>query len=653
MTLFLFVVGCGDGANSNAVVNSSNEDTIQNSTTDNQVEHNESSDSSSATKTYSLKRIPTIKESAIPKQLLRGNRLSKQVESKQYREIGEVSVGFTRLHEVSQFFYQKQLMMNIDLGYIDSIFDQIDSYCKDKEKCTIPANKITFRYTKELYNRDNKLIKEYAAKTNDTTLFQADLMDLKKNIGTESKLGAIEFIRNFNGKYQYILKTQKITRSDTAIDLEVRWSDDNSSFLVQESLSYFDLNSKAFEPNSVIVYKYDSINGTKIHNFSQYDHFLEKLNKVVEFSEKEDGTYSFISDDVSYTANLTFHGEGSLSSSGGDITFSVEGYYLHETFDENGIIQSSIKCLNPNTDKNDIKEEDYCEIQDPKIIKKYLTSHIFTLGEPFTNVDDFTPTSAPELHSFVKFDTNNSMKAVVNCITYRAKYSIGEYKITFDNISREVDPNLQCLYPYAADSFEYMLQNGLFYGDTINDTNFKKSHFDMAFGLWPNFDSHDRNSFDFREFYNKLYAKEYVDAPLIDAVFHIVSAYNFSSNDGKLYLISQEPKIYVENKKITIDILDARFTANILVADPTHIQFDNIQREDKENVQYPENSSCIITFENNCFEDPMTGNQYSDRNFANIIEEFLNEMIEVSAFSTDYRQIRLKGSKLTFIAEVF
>ena len=652
---YLLLLGCGNGEiNDLKVHNSSNVQNTQNSNTNNQLLINQNSNNVTSVKEYRIKKLPIIKESAIPKQVVVKKSATKQVEARVYREIGQRSEGFTRLHEESKFFYQQQLMMNMDLGYIDSIWEQINSYCDNENSCAIPENQITFKYTKALYNRDSKLIKDYELKTKDTQIFLELKKSLKHNIGKEVKLGAIELTTKNSSKYHYTLKTHGLIKSEIKINSIIKWNEDNSSFSIQET--FIDTRTDIKEPknNKVVSYSFDSNNETKINKFTYYENFAETVNQEIEFIEKEDGSIYFNSNKKYKEANLNFHAEGSLAQFGGDITYSVEGNYLHETFDENGIIQTIIKCFNPNTDIKNINEGDFCEIQDTRIIKNYLTSHIFTLSMLFININDFTPTSSPQLHSYVKFDTNNSMVAVVNCTTFRARYKIGEYGITFDNISTEVDSSLKCLYPYAENNFDYILKNGQFYNNSIDDTDFEKSHFDMAYGLWPNFDSQDRNNFDFKEFYKKLHTKKYIDSPLIDAVFHIKHTYFFSDSNYKLYRLSQDPQVIIEDNKIVIDILDAHFVADIEVVNPTHIKFNNIKRENKENAQYPNNDSCSNSEigSDECIEDLLIDGQYSDRVFAKNIEEFLNETIEVSAASTDYKTIRFKGSNLIFEAVV-
>ena len=304
LATLLFLLGCGDGEITNSTaLNSSSEQTNQHNNTNNQSENNQSANDDSATKIYRIKSLPTIKESAIPKQIIAEDRTTK-VEARQYREVGERSEGFSKLHEVSKFFYQQQLMMNIDLGYIDSMWGEISSYCKDKNSCSIPAKKITFTYTKALYNRDSELIKEYEFKTKDMQTFQELKKSLKSSIGKEIKLGALELISNANSKYHYSLKTQGFTKSETSINSLIKWSDDNSSFYIQESIFDTRTNKKEPKADMVVSYSFDTNNDTKINKFTLYKNSQSPLNKEIEFREKEDGSIYFISDEVYKESNL-------------------------------------------------------------------------------------------------------------------------------------------------------------------------------------------------------------------------------------------------------------------------------------------------------------------------------------------------------------
>ena len=607
----------------------------------------------STTQAYQNKKLPVIKQDAIPDIALTKNVQKSQKITKQFKEVADISKGFTELKEKALFFYQKQLEMNIQLGYMDSVWEQIESYCQDKNICKIPSGKIVFTYTEALFERDSKLIKEYENKTGDTGTY-GDLLDnLKNSIGQKVKFGDMTLVIYNEGKYKYALDTEYLEDSQTLIHSVVKWNDDNSSFLINESVWGVVTGKKVEKAEWIATYTYDDVKGTKINKFTTQDNFLLDTDSKMEFREREDGSIYYVYEQYNNKeeGEIPYHAEGSLSNSGGYITYTTEGYFLYETFDSNGLIKSFVNCMNSNTDIDNIKDNDTCTIQDSNIVKKYLTSNIYTLAVPFWNIDDFTPTSSPDYQTFVKFDDNNSMMAVVDCTTFKAKYKIEEYGISFSNITKQTDTSLKCLYPQIEDNFEKMLQEGLPFGNAIDDSAKNNVHFSLAFGLFPNFDNTDRDTFDFDKFYRDLHANEYVDSPLMNSVYDIKSAYEFAHSDGKLYNLSQSPQVIVEDSKIEIDILDAVFEADIEVVDATHIKFNNIQRTNKDNIEYPEDTTCTDTEEgeDECIGDPTIESSNSDRVFADIVDKFLNETIKVGLYTTDYKDIYFQGTNLNFV----
>ena len=100
---------------------------------------------------YINKKLPVIQENSIPEILLDERSGNPKKIKKQYKKIGELSSGYTQLKEKATFFYEKQLQMNMELGYMDSVWKQIESHCKGKNICNIPNGEIVFTYTNALY----------------------------------------------------------------------------------------------------------------------------------------------------------------------------------------------------------------------------------------------------------------------------------------------------------------------------------------------------------------------------------------------------------------------------------------------------------------------------------------------------------------------
>jgi hypothetical protein len=257
----------------------------------------------------------------------------------------------------------------------------------------------------------------------------------------------------------------------------------------------------------------------------------------------------------------------------------------------------------------------------------------------------------------LKFDENDSMLAVVDCSTFVANYQIGEYGISFSNVKKTISPKLKCLYPQIQSNFEKVLKDGLPFMHAVDDPIKGNSHFSTLFGFFPNLGSTSRVDFDLDKFYEDLHINEYVDSPLMNSVFEIKSVHDYSHKDGgQQYLLINAPQIKIENKKIIVDLLDATFDADIEVVDPTHIKFTNINRVNKSNVTYPDdiNLTCVeenVGTENECIEDPYSDNTNSDKIFAGIIEDFLNETIKVYSGVTDYAHVTFMGSTLVLSGE--
>ena len=575
---------------------------------------------------YINQKLPVIQENSIPDTLLEVKTSNSKKTKKQYKEIGELSSGYTQLKIKAAFFYKKQLQMNLELGYMDSIWGQIESYCNGKDICNVPSGKITFTYTNALYKRDIELITKYEEKTGIEYQNNGILKeDLKTIIGQSAKLSSAKLVTDDVAEYKYVLSTEQLGDQEENPNSErsiAKWNDDNNNYLMRVEIG---------ETNGEISYsqfEYIEIDEEKRSRFtSNHQGFYDES---LEFKEKEDGSIYFVQDNPDDF--VTYHAEGFLNEEGGKMTFSdTEGYYLYETFGKDGNILTTISCHGVINNPQEISDTDSCSIQDPSIIKKILVDNIYSLSQLFWDVSNALPTSGPEHQTMLKFDENNSLLAIVDCTTFNADYNVEEYGISFSNIKKIIATDLKCLYPQIQDNFETVINKGLPFMNAVDNPVPGKRHFNTLFGFFPNLGSVSRADFNLTKFIEKLHADKYVDSPLMNSVFKIKSIQDYYHKEGgKRYLLIHTPNIKIEKKKIIIDLLDATFDADIIVLDPTHIKFVNINRVKKSNVSYPADKTN------------------SDKVFTNVIEEFLNETIEVSLATTDYAFITFSGTNLTF-----
>jgi len=310
------------------------------------------------------------------------------------------------------------------------------------------------------------------------------------------------------------------------------------------------------------------------------------------------------------------------------------------------------------TDKNGLTTNDeivIVKVGYAYLAKFYMTQNIFEMGPAFNIDKDFTPLSSPEYKSIVAFSLDNEMLAVIDCSLFTADYIVEDYGIFFSNISREVSDDLKCLYSDVEDNFEKVLNKGIYFNNAVYDDNLQISNYDPRFKLFPNFDVLSKvKDFNFTKFEEKLYKSEYVDSPLMNSVLNIQNAFEYKHvGIDKYFSFMTFPQIHIEDKRIYINLLDASFEADIIVVDATHIKFANVTRVNKENVTYPTDIECDSNAEseNECLEDPYTDNYFSEKFFADIVETFLHEIIDVSLYSTDYTFVQLKGSQLEFITK--
>jgi hypothetical protein len=369
----VLLVGCGGGGSS----------------------ENGSKNPTEETSSYINKKLPVIQENSIPDSLLdRKSSKSKKIK-KQYKEVGEQSSGYAQLKEKAAFFYKKQLQMNMELGYMDSIWEQIESYCHGKDICNVPSGKILFTYTNALYKRDIALITKYEEKTGIEYQNNGILKeDLKTIIGQSAKLSSARLITDDEAEYTYVLSTEQLGDQEENPNLErsiVKWNDNNQNYFIREEVEGT-IDGKSSGNPDWTQFEYLEIDGEKISKFSNADNFFRYDSEVLEFKEKEDGSIHFIQDNPSDFA--AYHAEGTLANEGGEMTFSdTEGYYLYETFDTEGKILTTISCDGAITNPKNISDTDSCSIQDPSVIKDILLKSIYSLAQPFWGENDFTPTS--------------------------------------------------------------------------------------------------------------------------------------------------------------------------------------------------------------------------------------------------------------------
>lgn len=581
---------------------------------------------------YQNKKLPTIKKNTIPENLL-----TKKDTGKKAKQIAEMSYGYPQLKQAALFFYDKQIGMNRNLSYMDSVWDQVAEYCEDNLSCLIPDGKIIFTYTEALYKNDLKLIKSYEEKTGDLDTYSIFEQQAKPLIGLSAGLIGMQLLVSEEDAYKYTL-ISKVPSMDGIADgyemVTLKWNDDNTKYLVRSD----------FPDNKYSQFVYRSTNDGAVNTFSTNMNLND--TEILEFIEK-DGEIQFV-ENISGIVN--YHSEGKLDDNGGEMTFSdSEGYYRYETFNAQGFVLTSINCLGAIEDKNDMQSDSFCAVRDASIVKKQIIKNIYTLSVPFWDMENINPESSPEIYSMVDFKENNTMKAVVNCSEYTANYKIYDYGIKFSKVTRKKIEDTQCVYSYTEDFFESFLKKGHSFGNSAEETYADSRYFNTAFGLWPNFDVMDRSDFNETLFYQKLHSRKYVDSSLINNLFSIDSvneAYNKTTD--KLFHLSVAPIIKVsEEGEMTIEVLDANFTADITIEDPTHIRFADIVRIDKSNVVYPENIQCDKqSGPDECIEDPYIDSDYSDKVFADIVEGFLNERIELACVTTGCSKVHFRGSKL-------
>jgi len=599
---------------------------------------------------YINKKLPVIQENSIPDILLDGKSSKSK---KQYKEIGEQSSGYTQLKEKAAFFYKKQLQMNMELGYMDSIWEQIESYCKEKDICNVPNAEIVFTYTNALYKRDITLITKYEEKTGIEYQNNGILKeDLKTIIGQSVKLSSAKLVTDDEAEYKYVLSTEQLGDQEENPNLErsiVKWNDDNDNYFIREEVEGT-IDGKSSGKPDWTQFEYSEKDGEKVSIFVSKDNFLGYDNEHLEFREKDDEVH-FVQDEPNeYMDEASYYAEGVLSSIGGSMTVVGAGESTYEKFDENGLLLSTVKCLDIVKDFNNIPEHAWCSINDPSLIKKYITKSVYGLGAAFGDDFGYIASSDSDIVSknMIKFDDNNTLFAIIDCTKFTADYTTSNKGIIFSNIVRTPLDNLMCLDSTNQDMFEEFLQQGYNGG------------YDIAFDFWPMFDNLGTvTDFNMTQFYDLLNEGKFVNAPLINSVFDIKTTYDYTNVETGLYFkFEHKPNIKVEDEKIIIELLDANFTAELEVVDSRHIKFKNAIRTNKMNVIYPvdiNETPCIPVHEEDCMVDPydaMFDTKYGERIFADIIEVFLDEVIEVKTTNGRYDNIIFEGTKLSLLGTI-
>lgn len=570
---------------------------------------------------YINKKLPVIQENSIPGVLLDEQSVNSKKIKKQYKEIGDLSLAYMQLKKKATFFYKKQLQMNMELGYMDSIWEQIESYCQGNNICSIPSEKIVFTYTESLYKRDMALITKFEEKTgieyqNDGIMKE----DLKTIIGKSAKLSSAKLIIDDEAEYKYVLSTEQLSDQGENSNLErsiVKWNDKNNNYFVREETEDT-IDGKSSGKPSWTQYEYSEISGEKINKFTSEKIFLGEHKEILEFREEKSATY-FVHD---IPGEITYHAEGNLRYSGGDMTVSdTEGYYSYEKFDENGYIVETVNCIRDSQNlSQEPSENGFCALTGENTIKNILIKNVYGMG-PFLAT---TEINVQKEHSLITFDENNTIHAIINCSNFTANYTIDKKGIWFANVVEERNETLTCLTHDLEDNFIEFIEKGF---------SFSESGYYVEFGLMADLETiGEKGTFDYKKFMDGLLSEKYVDSYTMNNVLHVTSwdGVFYSPKENKEYFLASSPSMQIENEKIYIDLLDTTFEAEIVVIDGNTIEFKNIVRNDKQNVTYPNRNCTDEPGPNECTDGYSADKQYEDKNFADVINTFLNGKVYVS-----------------------
>ena len=563
---------------------------------------------------YTNKKLPTIEKNTIPDLLI----VKDTSMGKVFRKIGDKGYGLELLKNEARFFYQKQLDMNMNLGYIDSIWNQVEEYCKFSDMCEIPNEKIIFTYTESLYKRDIKLLNEHMKKMKDKYRIVALKDNLKQIVGKKFKLGPAKLIIHKEGIYKYELITREKKGQEDGIYAEkstVKWNEENKRYSIKEEINIYTEN------NISVEFKYEKKEAEKLSIFLINGLKERVRNKILELKEKEEKIYFKQTSDIYEMSfdqkNPTLRAvtEGYLGDSGGRLTRSDQEGVYKETFDSEGNTLTTIDCLPSNI--SDKMEDDFCKINDPSIVKGILSKNFYSLSLSFQDIGKYPYDALPNPKSAIKFYNDNRLHAVIDCSVFDADYKVSNRGIKFSNIRKTVSEDLKCLYNSVEKNFEDFLKK---------EYLFPEDGFNSAYGLWPTFDKIRKSDFNFEDFNQALYINKYVDSPLMNSVFRIHSA-SFMTNyiTNHSYRFENKPKIKIVDDVITIELVDVTFEALVEVVDIKHIRFKNVHRYSKNNVVYLTEDEKI---------------------FASVIENFLKDIVSVIGTGI----VDFRGKELRFKA---
>jgi len=589
---------------------------------------------------YQNSNLPAMKES-VPSSLI--NKNNEREYNKVNQKVGDESTGFKLFQESLGYFYFKQMEMNMNLSYMDSVWSQIETYCQEKQSCLIPQNKIIFTYSQELYNHDIHLIEIYEEKSGDVKSFSILKDSLKAKIGEKSKLGEGKLVKLVDSPYDYELKVDisNVTFDNDKLITITKWNKENTLYEVREELidGYnfdrgicnnrnsgiiylgFDYNNTLDSTDNLYTYGYDmncssETIGVEEDAQSSYIQKHKQQIQLLELSDKIKLT-EHISDkiiDGNYNTPLEFQAEGEVRENGGYMIFSdSEGYYYKEKFDLEGNILENINCMQESS--NDF---DTCILNGVDSIKKIITNNVYEVG-----VFSDTPVNAIATHSAVFFNENNRLKAYINCSIFIADYSLDDKGITFSNIEEENNRSLVCLDNSYQANFRNFLEMGY---------QFSEEGYVVWNGLSAELDTIGKKSeFDESAFMRSLTKNRYVDSYTMNNIFKVTSWDNAFLNPttNKNYFLGSTPSMYIQNEKIYIDLIDATFEADLNVVNNDVLQFMNVIKTTKTDVIYPTRSCTNEPGLNECL-DGDTSLAYEDEEFTRVIEEFLNKDVLVS-----------------------
>ena len=592
---------------------------------------------------YQQSTLPSIQNSTIPDVLISKN-TENSTKTNTFSKEDTKSNGFLILQERVGYFYFRQMEMNMNLSYVDSVWSQIERLCEGKTVCLISKDKITFVYTRELYNRDMQLILNYEKKSGDKLSFK----DLKESLGEQIDekflLGESQLTILDESDYNYELKVDisNITVDDDNLTIVTRWNDAKSLYEIREellngyngdrsmcdertgSLIYtgFDYNKTLEILNSSFEYGYDAdcVSTSSTFEGDVKEVFKQKHNRLFNLSEQSDRikltehiSSRIISEE--YHTPLDYYLEGEVTESGGFvIANNTEGFYIHETFDIDGNIDNQISCVG-----DESRDLDDCTVKGEELIKSIVTKSFYKVGW-FDNA----PLNVVATYSAVFFNEDNTLDAYINCSTFKSDYVLSNSGIIFSNIEEESNSSLTCL----DDSYEKNFKNFLEKGYEFSDNGYVVWN-----GLSAELDAvDDKEKFNKNDFILKLRENRYVDSYTMSNLFkvHSIRIGGFTNlSENRFYFLSTEPSMKIENEKIYFDLIDATFVADIKVLNNDVIEFENIIKVDKIDFTYLVRNCTNEAGSNECL-DGDENLQYEDNEFADVIENFLNSSVSVS-----------------------